>query len=98
MLYAILAEDKKNSLPQRLEYRQEHRDRLQELHEQGKLIFAGPHPAADADDPGAAGFTGSLIVAEFADLEEANAWAQADIYSTAGVFSKLVVKPVKRVF
>ncbi len=98
MLYAILAEDKKNSLELRLKYRQEHRDRLQDMHEQGRLVFAGPHPAVDAEDPGEAGFTGSLIMAEFADLNEATAWAQADIYQTAGVFSNLVVKPVKRVF
>lgn len=98
MLYAILAEDKENSLALRLEHRQEHRDRLQEMHEQGRLVFAGPHPAVDAEDPGEAGFTGSLIMAEFADLNEATTWAEADIYATAGVFSKLVVKPVKRVF
>ena len=98
MLYAILAEDKPNSLPQRLEHRMAHRDRLQALHEQGKLVFAGPHPAVDSEDPGEAGFTGSLILAEFGDLAEAETWAQADIYTSAGVFSKVSVKPVKRVF
>lgn len=98
MLYAILAEDKENSLPQRLEHRTEHRDRLQELHEQGKLVFAGPHPAVDAEDPAEAGFTGSLIIAEFSDLAEAQAWADADIYSKTGVYSSCSVKPVKRVY
>ena len=98
MLYAILAEDKENSLAQRLEHRGQHRDRLQELHEQGKMIFAGPHPAVDAEDPGEAGFSGSLIIAEFANLAEAQAWADADIYSTTGVYSSCSVKPVKKVF
>ena len=98
MLYAILAEDNTNSLPLRLEYRQAHRDRLQDMHEQGRLVFAGPHPAVDAEDPGEAGFTGSLIIAEFASLEEAQAWADSDAYTTEGVFSNISVKPLKRVF
>lgn len=98
MLYAILAEDKTNSLELRLQYREAHRDRLQELHESGHLVFAGPHPAVDAEDPGEAGFSGSLIIAEFANLDEAQQWADDDIYTTEGVFSNLSVKPVKRVF
>ena len=98
MLYAILAEDKENSLPERLDHRTAHRDRLQELHEQGKLVFAGPHPAVDAEDPGEAGFSGSLIIAEFSDLAQAQAWADDDIYSQTGVYSSCSVKPVKRVF
>ena len=98
MLYAILAEDKENSLAERLEHRLEHRDRLQEMHESGKLVFAGPHPAVDAEDPGEAGFSGSLIIAEFASLEDATIWAESDIYATAGVFSKVSVKPLKKVF
>lgn len=98
MLYAILAEDKTDSLELRLQHRQAHRDRLQELHENGLLVFAGPHPAVDAEDPGEAGFSGSLIIAEFDSLNEAQQWADADIYTTEGVFSNLSVKPVKRVF
>jgi hypothetical protein len=98
MLYAIIAEDKTDSLAERIEHRQEHRGRLQELHEQGRLTFAGPHPAVDAEDPGEAGFSGSLVLANFASLEDANAWAQADIYSKTGVYSKVTVKPLKRVF
>lgn len=97
MLYAIISEDNENSLPKRLSARPEHLARLEKLKEQGRLILAGPHPALDTETPGDAGFTGSLIVAEFASLEEAQAWADGDPYIEAGVYQKVSVKPFKRV-
>jgi hypothetical protein len=97
MLYAILSEDKSDSLPRRLAARPAHLARLQDLQEQGRLILAGPHPAVDSDDPGQAGFTGSLVVAEFADLAAAQAWADADPYNDADVYAKVTVKPFKKV-
>jgi len=97
MLYAVLSEDVDNSLELRKQSRTPHLARLQELKDQGRLILAGPHPAIDSEDPGAAGFTGSLIVAEFDDLEAAEAWAGADPYMDAGVYARVSVKPFKYV-
>jgi len=97
MLYAIISEDKKNSLGQRLSARPAHLQRLQNLQDQGRLILAGPHPAIDSDNPGDAGFTGSLVVAEFNDLDEAQNWADTDPYREAGVYAKVTVKPFKLV-
>ncbi|ATG91661.1 YciI family protein [Methylomonas koyamae] len=98
MLYAIIAEDTADSLSKRLQTRPAHLARLQELQDQGRLILAGPHPAIDAENPGDAGFSGSLIVAEFADLQAAQAWADADPYLAAGVYARVTVKPFKQVF
>lgn len=97
MLYAILGEDVENSLDRRLAVRPAHLARLVELKEQGRLVLAGPFPAIDNEEPGPAGFTGSLVVAEFASLEEAQAWAQMDPYVEAGVYAQVMVKPVKKV-
>ena len=97
MLYAIIASDRPGSLQARLGVRPEHLDRLRALQEEGRLILAGPHPAIDSIDPGEAGFTGSLIVAEFPDLTAAEAWAAADPYVAAGVFEEVRVKPFRRV-
>ncbi len=98
MLYAIIAEDVKGSLDQRLAARPDHVARLQALRDDGKLLLAGPHPAIDAEDPGSAGFTGSLIVAEFESLEAAQQWADTDPYKAANVYEKVTVKPFKKVF
>lgn len=98
MLYAIISEDVKNSLPKRLSARPKHLERLVALQEQGRLILAGPHPVIDSQDPGEAGFSGSLVVAEFDSLSEANAWAEADPYVEAGVYSHVCVKPFKKIF
>lgn len=97
MYYAILAEDVENSLARRLEARPDHLARLHTLADAGRLLVAGPHPALDTEDPGDAGFTGSLVIAEFDSLEDATAWADADPYVDAGVYSRVVVKPYKRV-
>jgi len=97
LLYAIIASDRPGSLQARLGVRPEHLDRLRALQEEGRLILAGPHPAIDSIDPGEAGFTGSLIVAEFPDLTAAEAWAAADPYVAAGVFEEVRVKPFRRV-
>jgi uncharacterized protein YciI len=97
MLYAIISQDVENSLEKRLPARPAHIERIKTLQEQGKLILAGPHPAIDAEDPGTAGFTGSLIVAEFTSLEEAQQWADADPYVDAGVYANVTVKPFKKV-
>ncbi len=97
MLYAIISTDVENSLEKRLATRPAHLARLAILKQQGKLVLAGPLPAIDSEDPGDAGFTGSLIVAEFASLEAAQAWAEADPYRAAGVYAKVIVKPFKRV-
>ena len=96
MLYAILAEDMPGTLARRLEARGAHLERLKALHEAGRLVLGGPHPAIDAQDPGPAGFTGSLIVAEFASRDAAIAWAAEDPYSTAGVFARVTVKPFRK--
>ncbi|MBT8421378.1 MAG: YciI family protein [Gammaproteobacteria bacterium] len=98
MLYAIIAEDNEGSLELRLKTRPAHLARLEQLKEKGKVVLAGPHPAIDSEDPGPAGFTGSLIVAEFESMEEAESWADADPYQVAGVYAKVVVKPFKKVF
>ncbi len=97
MLYAIIATDVANSLEARLTARPAHIERLQQLKAEGRVVLAGPHPAVDSNDPGAAGFTGSLIVAEFASLEAAKSWADADPYIAAGVYANVIVKPFKQV-
>ncbi len=97
MLYAIISEDVKNSLERRLAARPDHLARLEKLRDEGRLVLAGPHPAIDADNPGDAGFSGSLVVAEFDSLESAQAWADADPYMIAGVYAKVGVKPFKKV-
>ena len=98
MYYAILAQDRADSLDARLAARPAHLDRLRRLQDAGRLLLAGPHPAIDSEDPGTAGFTGSLIVAEFPDLDAARAWAAGDPYVAAGVFEDISVKPVRKVF
>ncbi|WP_295877494.1 YciI family protein [uncultured Zhongshania sp.] len=97
MLYAVISEDVADSLSKRLGARAAHIERLQALKAQGRLVLAGPHPAIDSEDPGEAGFTGSLIVAEFASLQEAQQWADSDPYIEAGVYAKVLVKPYKKV-
>jgi hypothetical protein len=97
MLFAILCEDVPGSLAKRMESRPAHLERLKALQEAGRLVLAGPHPAIEAQDPGPAGFTGSLIVAEFASRDAAVAWAAEDPYSTAGVFARVTVKPFRKV-
>ncbi len=97
MLYAVISEDVENSLSMRKETRPAHLARLEALKAEGRLLVAGPHPAIDSPDPGDAGFSGSLVVAEFDSLEEAKAWADADPYMTAGVYRKVTVKPFKAV-
>ncbi|GEN29717.1 hypothetical protein HVA01_33630 [Halovibrio variabilis] len=98
MLYAIISEDVPNSLERRLAARPDHLARLETLRDEGRVVLAGPNPAIDTDNPGDAGFSGSLIVAEFDSLESAKAWADADPYMIAGVYAKVVVKPFKKVF
>lgn len=97
MLYAIIAQDIDNSLSLRVQARPAHVERLQQLKQQGRLILAGPHPIIDSEDPGEAGFSGSLIVAEFESLQEAQSWADSDPYITAGVYQSVTVKPFKQV-
>jgi len=97
MLYAILSEDIKDSLEKRKSARPDHVARLETLRDEGRLVLAGPHPAIDADDPGEAGMSGSLVVAEFDSLDEAQAWADADPYVIAGVYARVSVKPFKKV-
>lgn len=97
MLYAIICEDVPNSLPLRKITRPAHLERLQKLKEQNRIKLAGPHPAIDSEDPGEAGFTGSLMIAEFDSLEEAQTWADADPYALEGVFKRWTVKPFKQV-
>ena len=98
MFYAIISRDVKDSLDKRLSVRAEHIARLKALEDQGRLLIAGPHPNIDSEDPGPAGFSGSLIVAEFNSLDEAQSWADTDPYIAAGVYEKVIVKPYKRVF
>jgi uncharacterized protein YciI len=98
MLYAIFGNDVPNSLAKRAAARPAHLARLQTLQDEGRLLLAGPFPAVDASDPGAAGFSGSLIVAEFATLEAAQAWADTDPYVAAGVYAQVAVRPFKKVF
>ena len=97
MLYAIISEDVADSLPLRSGARPQHIARLQQLRDEGRLKLAGPHPAIDSDDPGTNGFTGSLVVAEFDSLTEAQAWADTDPYVDAGVYANVIVKPFKYV-
>jgi hypothetical protein len=97
MFYMIYGEDVDNSLALRLSVREQHIARLTILQSQGKLILAGPCPSIDCEDPGEAGFTGSLIVAEFSSLEAAQTWANNDPYITAGIYKKITVKPYKKV-
>jgi uncharacterized protein YciI len=98
VLYAIISEDTKDSLEKRVAARPPHISRLQNLQDEGRLILAGPHPAIDTDNPGMAGFTGSLVVAEFDNLQAAQLWANSDPYNDAGVYAKVIVKPFKKVF
>lgn len=97
MYYAVIAEDVENSLERRMETRPAHLERLEALKAQGRLFAAGPLPAIDCEDPGEAGFTGSLVIAEFASLEAAQEWAAQDPYMVAGVYQKVTVKPYKKV-
>lgn len=98
MLYAIISEDHPGTLAKRLAARPDHLARLQALQDAGRLLLAGPHPAVDSDTPGDAGFSGSLVVAEFPSLGDARQWADADPYLAAGVYARVTVKPFKRVF
>lgn len=98
MLYAIISQDIDNSLPLRKQARPAHLERLEALKAEGRLVLAGPHPATDSEDPGDAGFTGSLVVASFDSLADAKTWADADPYMAAGVYASVTVKPFKQVF
>ncbi|MBI3896823.1 MAG: YciI family protein [Gammaproteobacteria bacterium] len=98
MYYVIKGTDRADSLAQRLAVRPAHVERLKALQQQGRLLLAGPLPAIDSEDPGPAGFVGSLIVAEFESLDEANRWAQADPYIAAGVYTAVTVEPFRKVF
>lgn len=98
MLYVIYSEDVSDSLEKRVVARPAHIERLKKLHDQGRVLIAGPTPAIDSEDPGAAGMTGSLLVVEFETLEDASVWADADPYVAAGVYKSVTVKPFKRVF
>ncbi|PWQ95033.1 YciI family protein [Leucothrix pacifica] len=97
MLYAVISQDVDDSLEKRMSARPAHLDRLNALKDAGRLVLAGPHPAIDSDDPGTAGFTGSLVVAEFDSLQDAQEWANADPYMAAGVYDSVTVKPFKKV-
>jgi len=97
VLYAFISEDVEDSLDKRMSVRPAHVERLKQLNNEGRLVLAGPHPAIDNDDPGPAGFTGSLIVAEFDSFESAQAWADADPYIAAGVYKQVTVKPFRKV-
>jgi uncharacterized protein YciI len=97
MLYAVVGQDVSDSLERRLAARPAHLARLQALQDDGRLLLAGPFPAIDTHDPGPAGFTGSLVVAEFESLAAAQAWADADPYVAAGVYAGVTVKPFKKV-
>lgn len=98
MLYAIIGEDVADSLEKRKQVREQHIKRLQQLQNEGRMVLAGPNPKIDSDDPGPAGFTGSIIIAEFESLEAARSWADADPYLEAGVYASVTVKPFKQVF
>jgi uncharacterized protein YciI len=97
MYYAIISEDVADSLELRLAARPRHLERLRQLKDEGRLLLAGPHPAIDSEDPGDAGFTGSLVIAEFDDLDAARQWADADPYVSGGVYQRVLVKPFKKV-
>lgn len=98
MFYAIVGQDAPDSLDRRLATRPAHVERLHALQQAGRLLLAGPFPAIDCDDPGTAGFTGSLIVAEFDTFADAQAWAEADPYVAAGVYAGVNVKPFRKTF
>jgi uncharacterized protein len=98
VLYAIISEDVDDSLGKRMSARPAHIKRLQALQDEGRLVLAGPNPAIDSDNPGEAGFTGSLVVAEFDNQQAAQLWADRDPYNDAGVYAKVIVKPFKKVF
>ncbi|ADW74238.1 YCII-related protein [Rahnella aceris] len=98
MLYVIYSEDVSDSLEKRAAARPAHIERLKKLHEQGRVLIAGPTPSIDSEDPGAAGMTGSVLIVEFETLEDARVWADADPYVKAGVYKAVAVKPFKRVF
>ena len=98
MLYAIISQDVEDSLEKRLKARPAHLERLTNLQNEGRLVLAGPHPSIDSEDPGPAGFSGSLVVAEFPSLGDAQLWADADPYMAAGVYAQVTVKPFKKVF
>lgn len=97
MLYAVISQDVEDSLEKRMAVRPAHIERLNILKNEGRLILAGPHPAIDNNEPGEAGFTGSLVVAEFDSLEDAQTWADADPYLASGAYESVVVKPFKKV-
>ena len=97
MLYAIISQDKPDSLDDRMNARPDHLARLEDLKDEGRLLLAGPHPAIDSPDPGPAGFSGSLVVAEFESLQAARDWADGDPYVAAGVYAKVTVKPFRKV-
>jgi len=97
MLFSIVSDDVENSLPLRRQARPAHLERLQALTEQGRLVLAGPNPSIEAEDPGEAGFSGSIVIAEFESLADAQAWADADPYVAAGVYANVSVKPFKKV-
>ncbi|EJL6395208.1 YciI family protein [Vibrio navarrensis] len=98
MWYVIFSQDVEKSLEKRLSVRPQHLARLQQLQDEGRLLTAGPMPAIDSENPGEAGFTGSTVIAEFASLQEAQSWADADPYIEAGVYANVIVKPFKKVF
>lgn len=98
MWYAIIGQDVDDSLEKRMSVRADHIKRLQDLQDEGRMLLAGPNPMIDSEDPGPAGFSGSIIVAEFDSLEAAQAWADSDPYLAAGVYEKVTVKPFKKVF
>ena len=98
MLYALIGQDRPGSLDARLAARPAHLERLQALQNEGRLVLAGPCPAIDSPDPGLAGFTGSIIIAEFPSLAEAKVWADADPYVAAGVYAEVTIKPFKKAF
>jgi uncharacterized protein YciI len=98
VLYAIISEDVEDSLSLRQSVRPAHLLRLEQLQDQGRLVLAGPHPSIDSETPGEAGFSGSLVIAEFTDLETARQWANEDPYLKAGAYQNVIVKPFKQIF
>ena len=98
MYYVIFAQDKPNTLAKRLSVRPQHLARLQQLQDEGRLLTAGPNPAIDDENPGEAGFTGSTVIAQFDNLEQAQMWANQDPYIEAGVYGEVIVKPFKKVY
>ena len=97
MLYAIISNDTEDSLEKRMSVRPKHIERLNQLKSEGRLVIAGPYPAIDNNDPGEAGFTGSLVIAQFDSLEEAQSWANNDPYMESGAYESVIVKPFKKV-